>query len=201
MEGSQMETAAPQYEKGLTFEKVWATIQETGRQIKEIQAETARQIKDTERQIRETNKKVGELSNRFGEVVEYMIVPNLVAKFNELGYTFGKTARNVEIADREHGIFTEVDVFLENGDCVMIVETKAKPDTRDIEDHIKRMEKLRASADLHNDKRKYYGAIAGVVMSDSVKTYTLENGFYAIEPSGETFTITVPQGSGAPRAW
>jgi hypothetical protein len=118
-----------------------------------------------------------------------------------LGYTFGKTSRNVEIANREHGIFTEVDVFLENGDCVMIVETKTKPNTDDINDHIKRMEKLRAYANLHDDKRTYYGAIAGVVMGEREKFYALKKGFYVIEPSGETFTITSPEGAYTPKVW
>jgi hypothetical protein len=63
------------------------------------------------------------------------------------------------------------------------------------------MEKLRAYADLHNDRRAYLGAIAGVVFNDSEKTYALKNGFYVIEPSGDTFTITEPAGNYRPREW
>jgi hypothetical protein len=37
----------------------------------------------------------------------------------------------------------EVDVFLENGDKVMIVEIKATPTMKDVNEHIARMEKLR----------------------------------------------------------
>ncbi|GHV78173.1 hypothetical protein AGMMS49942_29940 [Spirochaetia bacterium] len=210
-------------EEPVTFEKVWEMIQESGRefdrqmkersrefdlQMKKQQEEAALQMKETRRlqeetarQMKETDKKFGALNNRFGEVVEYMIAPGLNAKFNELGYSYEKIARNVEIVDRKHGIFAEVDVFLENGDSVMIVETKAKPDTRDVDDHIKRMEKLRAAADIREDTRKYYGAIAGVVISESVKKYTLNKGFYVIEPSGESFTITAPAGPGKPTVW
>jgi hypothetical protein len=83
----------------------------------------------------------------------------------------------------------------------MIVEIKTKPNTGDVDNHIIRMKKLRASADLHDDKRNYFGALAGAVMSDSVKNYTLEQGFYAIEPSGESFTITTPHSPRAPKAW
>jgi hypothetical protein len=201
-------------EDPVTFEKFWEMFQESSREFDrrmkeadlrkqeadrqaqeaDLQMQEIREsIKATDRQMKETDKRLGALTNRFGEVVEYMLGPNLHAKFNDLGYSFDKTARNVEIVDREHGIFAEVDVFLENGDSVMIVETKTKPDTRDIDDHIKRMEKLRASADLHKD--------TGVVMSESVKNYTLNNGFYAIEPSGESFTITAPAGPGKPKAW
>jgi hypothetical protein len=90
---------------------------------------------------------------------------------------------------------------LENGDKVMIVEIKTKPTTDDIDDHIGRMEKLRAYADLRNDKRKYLGAIAGVVFGDGEKTYALKKGFYVIEPSGDTFTIIEPRGSYYPHEW
>jgi hypothetical protein len=106
---------------------------------------------------------------------------------------------NAKIADKENNIFTEVDAFLENGDKVMIVETKTKPSIDDINDHVERMEKLRKYADLRNDRRKYTGAVAGVVFGDSEKNYALKKGFYVIEPSGDTFNITTPENS--PREW
>jgi hypothetical protein len=56
-------------------------------------------------------------------------------------------------------------------------------------------------ADLHNDKRVYLGAMAGVVFSESEKTYALKQGFYVIEPSGDTFTITKPEGKYHPHEW
>jgi hypothetical protein len=31
--------------------------------------------------------------------------------------------------------------------------------------------------------------------------FAMKNGFYVIEPSGETFTITVPEGIYSPREW
>jgi Holliday junction resolvase-like predicted endonuclease len=150
--------------------------------------------------MKETDKRVGAITNRFGEMVEYMVLPNLVEKFDELGFTFTK-ANRTEITDREHDIITEIDALLENGDTVMVVEIKTKPNTEDILDHIARMEKLRRYADLHNDKRKYMGAMAGVVFSESDKIYALKKGFYVIEPSGDTFSITEPKDSYYPHVW
>jgi hypothetical protein len=64
------------------------------------------------------------------------------------------------------------------------------------------MKKMRAHADVRNDKRVYLGAVAGVVFGDSVKNYALRNGFYVLEPSGETFTITEPEAEGySPGEW
>jgi hypothetical protein len=191
--------------RGLTFEDVWAMFQETDRKMQEtdrIVQENARQLKETDRQMKETDKRVGEITNRFGDMVEHMVVPNLVARFQELGFTFTRAGPNVKIVDREHDIITEIDAFLENGDKVMIVEIKTKPNIEDIQDHLERMEKLRAYADLRRDTRKYLGAIAGVVVDEGVKNYALKNGFYVLEPSGETFTITEPASKGyAPREW
>jgi hypothetical protein len=98
------------------------------------------------------------------------------------GLTFTK-ANRTEIRDREHDIFTEVDVLLENGDKVMAVEIIKKPHIENIDDHIERMEKLRVYADIHHDKRVYLCAMAGMVFSESEKTYALKQGFYVIEPS------------------
>jgi hypothetical protein len=180
---------AEQAEVGLTFDKVWAGLQET----RLIVEETARQMEETGRRMRETDRRVGELTNRFGDVVEHMVVPNLVAKFNELGYKFSKSSPNVTFQDFEHGIFAEADAYLENGDCIMIVETKVTPSIDDVKDHINRMEKIRKYADLLNDKRKYLGAIAGVVMNENIREYILKQGFYAVVPSGETFSIISPK--------
>ncbi|GHT55692.1 hypothetical protein FACS1894109_02780 [Spirochaetia bacterium] len=206
-----MATAQYEAEGPATFEKVWEMFQEIGRkqaatardleEMKAKEARTAQLIEETGRQMKETDKRVGELTNRYGEISEHMIVPNLKLSFNTLGYTFEKCSANTKIEDFTHGIFAEADAFLENGDSVMVVEIKTKLRTDDINDHVKRMEKFRAHADFHKDTRKYYGAIAGILMSESEKNYALKKGFYVLEPVGETFTITTPTGPDAPRAW
>jgi hypothetical protein len=158
-------------------------------------------MKETDRKMQETDKRVGEISNRFGDIVEHMVIPNLVAKFQDLGFTFTRSG-NLKITDKEHGIFMEIDALLENGDKAMVVEIKTKPKIDDINDHLERMKKMRVHADLRNDKRTYLGAVAGVVFEDGVKNYALKNGFYVLEPSGETFTITEPKSEGfTPREW
>jgi hypothetical protein len=199
----------------LTFEKVWKLFQESDRKFQamtkeaELRSKEAelrskeldRKIEETGRQMKVTDKRVGELTNRYGEISEHMIVPNLKLSFNGLGYTFEKCSANTKIEDVEHGIFTEADAFLENGDSVLVVEIKTKLRTDDINDHIKRMEKFRAHADHHNDTRKYYGAIAGLLMSESEKAYALKKGFFVLEPVGERFTITAPKSPAKPKAW
>jgi hypothetical protein len=173
--------ALPAYPRGLDFEQVWAALMETDRQVKDL------------------NKRFGDFTNRFGEVVEYMIAPNLREKFRELGLNFPGTSSGSVISDYDNNIFLEIDVKLENGDKVMLVEIKTKLSAEDVNEHIERLQKMRKYADLHGDKRIFLGAVAGVVMTPNVKQYALGQGFYVIEPSGDTFNITPPNGQ--PKEW
>ena len=149
--------------------------------------------------MKETDRKIAKLGNRLGEIIEYMVLPNLLDKFREFGFVFTKAYPHTEIKDEQNQIVTEVDITLENGDKVMLVEVKTKPNIDDIKDHIQRMEKVCLHGRLRNDTRTYLGAMAGMVFSNNVKTFALKNGFYVVEPSGETFKIIEPEGS--PREW
>jgi hypothetical protein len=218
----------PVYETGLTFEKVWAALKETGQLMKEQAKEadqrlqeTDRRLQETERlmkeqakeadrrlqeterlmkeQTKETNEQIGKLGKKFGSMVEHMMVPNLMVKFNKLGYTFEKYYIDSRISSDKKQIYAEIDLTLENGDCVMIVEVKADPNTNDVKDHVKRMENVKAYAGLHNDQRKFYGALAGALFNKNVRDYAHKQGFYIIEQSGDTVNITPPPGE--PKSW
>jgi hypothetical protein len=170
--GEQIMTAVsrrrPPSGKGLTYEKVWATIQE----VAELQKETARQFRETDRRFKEnarsfkkterwhkeTDRIVGKLSNRFGELVEHLVAPNINEKFNKRGFHFTQISTNMKFADPETlKVIAEVDVYLENSDSVIAVEVKAKPNIDDVNDHIRRMGILRRHADWRQDKRRYQG--------------------------------------------
>jgi hypothetical protein len=133
------------------------------------------------------------------QFVEYMVAPNLRQKFRELGLNFPQANQNSVVADYDNNIFLEIDVKLENGDKVMLVEIKTKPTTKDVQDHIKRLKKMRVYTDLHGDKRTFLGSVAGAVVTANVKKYALGKGLYVIEPSGETFNIIPPNGQ--PKEW
>ena len=58
---------------------------------------------------------------------------------------------------------------------------------------------MRKYADWRGDKRTFLGAVAGVVVTDEARNYALDQGLYLIEPSGESFNITPPNGK--PKEW
>ena len=207
------------YEKGLTFEKVWASIQESRREnkasmqklrdeLKKSSEETDRKIQDTARQMKETDKRMGYLDNRFGELVEHLVAPSIKEKFNELGFNIDVCSQNIDI--REAGnpnVFTEIDILLENGDIVIAIEVKSKPKKTDVIEHTRRMEILRKKADQRHDTRRFQGAIAGAIMKKNMRDYILQMGFYAIEQTGDTVRIIKPDPitchnwSGKAREW
>jgi ribosome-associated translation inhibitor RaiA len=173
-------------QRGLTFEDVWAAMMESDRKFQAM--------------IRETDRRFGELGNKFGSVVEHMIIPNIKEKFNALGFEFSKVSSNVIIETKEEGTVAEIDIFLENGECALAVEVKSQPRTEHINAHCKRMEKLRRYSDRRNDRRKLYGAVAGAVITENVRKYTLKKGLYLIEQSGDTVKIDASEGF-TPRIW
>jgi len=176
----------------LSFETVWAALMEDRERLKE----TERIMKESSAEL---NKKLGEYINLFGEVTEYTMAPKLREKFIEFGYTFPKAERNVSIRDYINNIFLEIDVMLENGDNAMLVEIKTKLTVERINNHMKRLEKMRRYADLHGDKRMFLGAVAGVVVTDEERKHALDQGLYLIEPAGQDLSITPP--SGKPKEW
>jgi hypothetical protein len=198
MKTSPNTTLPPEYQ-GLTFEKVWAMFQETDKKFQETDKQMSEKFQETDRLIRQNQKMMSDLGRKFGKIIEHMFIPNLKEKFNALGYEFGKASSNVLIEDREHHIYAEVDVFLENGGCALAVEVKTQANTGDIREHIKRMEKLRQYFDQHKDKRKLYGAIAAAVIPGNVYDYALKQGFYIIRQSGDTVSIEAPPGK--PKDW
>ena len=190
------------YPKGLTFEQVWAGIQE----LKESQKQGYREFKESrkafDRELKETSRQMGYLNNRFGELAEHLVGPSIIEKFNEHGFPITQISKNIEIrkAPNEPDILTEVDLLLENGDTVIALEIKAKPAEKDIKNHIKRMEILRRIADKRGDKRKYQGALAGAIINKSIRDFILKNGFYLLEQTGDTMKLTIPEGF-VPREW
>jgi hypothetical protein len=225
-----MGTATHEPEMGLTFEKIWATFQETNRRMQEsdrrmremseetdrkIQEtaqqmretdqkiqEVAQQVKETARQMKETDERFGKLGHRFRELAEHLVAPNIIQKFNALGFHFDDISglRRI-IKDEGSGQkIAEFDILLENGESIIGVEVKSRPSERDVEDHVRRLEILRLNKDKKGDKRKIYGALAGAIMLDGVKTAILKAGLYVITQTGDTVKIDVPEGF-APKAW
>ena len=77
---------------------------------------------------------------------------------------------------------------------------KAKPNKKDVDEHAARLKKIRAYYDGKGRDRIILGAIAGAVFNKNVRDYTVKNGFYVVCQSGNSVSISVPEGF-KPREW
>jgi DNA helicase IV len=188
--------------KKTTKKVTWNEIQEGFKELQKSQDEAWKAIretqqahKETEKAIKETQKNIGGLNNSLGSIVEHILTPGLPPKFKKLGHSFNRIA-TYKFAE---GVYAQIDGMLENGDQAVAVEVKTTLRQTDIDDHIIRMEKIRAYADEHGDKRHFMGAIAAINTDEATKNYALKNGLFVIEPLGEDVKVTKPEQE--PRVW
>ncbi len=208
-----------------TFDDVWRTIQElaqmgketdrrfqeTERLIKEGWAETDRKFQETDReiqkntrevqeaarQIKEVNKKLGELGNRLGEFVEHMVAPAVVRLFQGQGIEVHEVHPGVEVS--RNGEAIEIDLLVVNDGVLVAVECKSKLTHERVEGHLARMGKLKQLLPRYSQCQAF-GAVAAMVMSESVKTYAKNQGLYVLYQNGDGVEVGNPDGF-SPKVW
>jgi len=208
--------------KGLTFEKVWAVVIETRNEIRESQKriaesqkesrkmmeksqrESQKRIEESQRETRrivsELSKNIGGLGNSLGKLTEALFGSGLPNKFDQYGFAFDRQSPNVKFFENKQ-TYAEVDFLLEDGDFAMPVEVKTEPSKDDVDDHLKRIEKIRKYLDSKGDKRKLVGAMAGGIVSEEVLDYAQSMGLYFIVQTGDSVTVANTPDGFSPRIW
>ena len=181
---------------------------ETERQMKERSAETDRQMQETDRKMREQSdelklliknvtKNIGDLGNRLGEFVEHAVAPAVVQLFQAQGVEVHEV--HPEVSSHRNGEGVEIDLLVINDGALVAVECKSKLTHAHVDEHLERMEKLKRLFPLYKNHRAL-GAVAAMVMSDSVKAYAQNQGFYVLCQNGENVEVSNTEGF-TPRAW
>ena len=156
-----------------TFEDVWRIFQETDRIVKNL------------------SKQLGELGNRLGDFVEHMVAPAVVRLFQEQGLEVHEYSSNV--TSKRNGEALEIDLLVVNDGVLVVVECKSKLTRDPVDEHLRRMEKFKRVLPLYQNHRAL-GAVAAMVMSDSVKEYAHSQGLYVLCQNGDNVEISRPEG-------
>jgi hypothetical protein len=172
--------------------------EKTRMELKEALRSLTAEGKRTERELRKSQEKLsdqmGKLGNRFGSLIEHIVLPGVIKRFRELGYQFNKEIHSMKIRDKNNVVLAEIDIVLENGAVISIVEVKAKPDAEDVKDFLKRIEVFCRSRNEDKLERKtIIGAIAGAIFQQNVRDYAVKNGLYVLTQSGDTMEMDVPE--------
>jgi hypothetical protein len=182
--------------------EVRASYRESGREfdrkMDQMREEFAEQHKKTELAVERANLSVAKLGDRIGEIVEHMIGGGIVEQFQALDIAIHSHSRDKTFGKRGTEGSGQIDVFLENGDLVVLVEVKTKPTVDEVREHIERLEKYRLYG---NDKRRILGAVAGAVVSDNVITFSHRQGLFVIVQSGEAVEIVTPPKGFKAKEW
>jgi len=185
----------------LTYEGVLEMIRQTSEQMKDTDRKLERMFQKTDRQMKETNKRISKLGSRIGEIVESMVKGNIVDRFQAFNYIVTKSSRNVKFGNKElpRG---EIDLFLEDGDVAILIEVKTTLETKDVRNHIERIEKYRQYANATSgDKRRFIEAVAGAVVEGDAEQFAYENGMYVIVQSGKAVDIVEPPEGFKAKEW
>jgi hypothetical protein len=169
---------------------------EAGKRIKEIEQqlkEAGKIAKENGKLIKETSRQLGDVHNRLGDLVEHIILPNILKKVKPLGYGFKHVRTRYEFTDKSYRVIAEADILLINGEYLMIIEVKTVLRVKDVDNHLKRLERIRNAACPPADSHKFIGCVAGAVVDETVKKYAHKKGLYVLEQSGDTVKLDIPE--------
>ena len=173
---------------------------ESNRKIQEYKQEMLESKREADIEYKKANKIIGGLGNSLGRLIEDMFSAGLYKKFCDIGYTFTKQAERVKFT-KNNQLIAEVDLYLENGDYIMLVEIKTTLAIADVDYHLEQIGVIREYMDARRDARKIVGAIAGGTVDKKTLAYAHNNGLYVIVQSGEAVKIMdSPEGFTA-REW
>ena len=157
-----------------------ASIAEQGTELqKKIDLTNSRLDRSLEKLDKNTHV-MGLLTNKLGGIIESIVIPGIVEKFNEKGFGFDSISTNVEfLNEKKTANLAEVDALLENGSFVIAVEAKTDMQVRDVNEHIKRLKVLRKIPRFKG--KKIYGAFSTAIARKRPINYALEQGIYVLQ--------------------
>jgi hypothetical protein len=165
---------------------------ERGRQIRESQAKTDRQIAKTDRQIEELGKQLGGLGQKFGGFTEGMAFPSMQKILRE---RFGMDVVSVRNIARKNGRNLEIDVLAyanREVNEVYVVEVKSHLREDGLQQMLRILREFHEFYPGHEDK-KVYGILAAVDVPEDLRERVLSQGIYLANIHDDTFEIRVPE--------
>ena len=185
-----------------TFDDVWRTIQELALSQKETERrmqETDRLMKQTDRQIKALAKQLGEHGNRLGQFVQEMVRPAVVDLFQDRKIPVHQVMPNIVAYDDNRQFIMEIDLLVVDTDTAVAVECKSRLTFEDVDEHLARMAKFKSCFPQFS-AHILFGAVAAMVLPDSVGQYARNKGLFVLAQSGDAMEIRNEAGFD-PKAW
>jgi len=147
------------------------------------------------------DKWVGYFGNSIGNIVELVLIPGIKKKINDFGHSFNSLSPRKQFYHANGKTYAEVDLFLENGEEVMVVEVKTQLSVKEVERQLKRLELLRKNEAGSLKGKIIYSAVAGLQIEEDAREMALGLGMYVVEMVEDTKSVNVIKPSGKLGTW
>jgi hypothetical protein len=151
-----------------------------------ILRELSESQKDTDRRLKEVTANIGKLGNRLGEFVEESVRPAAVRLFRERGVEVHEVHQN--ISSKRDGEAFELDLLVVNDEDIVAIECKSNLSIDDVNEHLRRLEKLKRLLPGYANKR-VFGGLAAMAVPNNVAQYAYRKGLYVIGQNGDQMEI------------
>ena len=161
------------------FKETDAKFKETDAQFKATDARLDKRFRETDASLRRLEALFGD---QWGKLVEALVHPNALQLFRERGIQVEYVYRRAE--HHVNGETMEIDLLLENGQDVVVVEVKSNCNVEDVNDFL---------VDLSHFLRFFprytgyhiYGAVAGLSFAGDADRYAYRRGLFVVGIAGE----------------
>jgi hypothetical protein len=167
----------------------------------EVEAEFAEMSRKRDEDRDTLDKWVGYFGNSIGNIVEMVLIPGIKKKINDFGHSFNSLSPRKQFYHANGKTYAEVDLFLENGEEVMVVEVKTQLSVKEVERQIKRLELLRKNEAGSLKGKIIYSAVAGLQIDETAREMALGLGMYVVEMVEDTKSVNVIKPSGKLGTW
>ena len=172
-------------------------LKETDKQLKE----TDKQLKETDKQLKETDTRLekkllnfgihlGGITKSQGKVTEEFFYNSLEKNKTVANIQYDEIFKNLKKS--RDNISDEYDMLLVNGKDILIIETKYRTKTKDLNKLInKKYTNFKKLFPIYKDYNHHL-ALASFQIEDSVKQKALENGVLVLQRKGELIESFLP---------
>jgi tRNA G37 N-methylase Trm5 len=161
--------------------------------LREAQAKTDSQLAKTDAQFAKTDAKYAStiemlngITESQGLVAEEFFFNSLADALKVGGVQYDGITSNVK--RKANGKQVEIDLMLDNGSSLAIIEVKYRARTKNVEQLQKTIATYRELFPHHKDF-KIYGGIASFNLDDDVTAHAHEQGFFVLKRKGELMEV------------
>jgi hypothetical protein len=162
-------------------------FRETSERFKETDARLDQRFRETSERFRETDEQLRRLEDLFGgkqwgRLMEALVRPNVLQLFQARGRQVRRLHQRSKAQLNGHTL--EVDLILENGAEVLVVEVKSTLGVDDVNDFLHDLTEFTTFFPIYRDYA-IYGAVAALSFAEEADRYAYRRGLYVVQVVGE----------------